>query len=553
MKTLVPHDIVSGPTDSSATVSDPGGSTALSRRDLFRRIRTGRLAGRSSGSVSASATSGGAASGAAAAVAILTGASVAPAPARAAVAGSDDPLFMSATRLAAAIRAKKFSAVEVVTRHIERIQKVDPMLNAVVMPCYERALAEAKAADAALARGEARGPLHGVPMTIKDSIETEGVISTGGTQGRSNYVPPRDATVVARLRAAGAILLGKTNTPEFTIGGVSGLGTTANILYGMTRNPYDTRYTVYGSSGGAGAIVAAGGSAFDIGSDFGGSIRGPSHACGIAGIKPTSGRVPRTGHIVDYGGTFDNYQQLGPMTRYVEDLVTLTPLISGPDYLDAAIHAVPFGDPAAVKLAGLRVAFYTQQGPGAVGSAGEVVSVIQAAAKALEAAGCAVTEDLPPRIMEANEIRRKLTTGDGNAWQKRLTQRYNTIVPGPARKFDQPQLPVAEFIALLETQDAIKSEILAFMENYDVLICPVRATPLPMIGDPDKVGDLPGSSFTSIYNVTGYPAGVVRGGSCGNKLPIGVQVVGRPWMEHVVFAAMAHLEKTLGGYQPVPI
>lgn len=462
-------------------------------------------------------------------------------------------LFISATKLAEMIRTKKISSLEAVRMCIDRIQKVDPLLNAVVMPCFERALQEAKAADDALAAGNIKGLLHGVPFTIKDSLETEGVVSTGGTQGRSNYVPPTDATAVARLRAAGGILLGKTNTPEFTTGGLSGLGTTANILYGMTRNPYDPRYTVYGSSGGAGAIVAAGGSPFDIGSDFGGSIRGPSHACGIAGIKPTSGRVPRTGHIIDYGGAFDSYQQLGPMARQVEDLVTLLPMIAGPDYIDAAISAVPLGNPAKVDVRKLRIAYYTQQGQGAAGSATEVVRVIQAAAAAFSAAGCVVVEDVPPRIMEANEIRTELTRGDGNAWQKRLTERYKTIVPGPARKFDQPQLPVARFIELCEIQDSIKAGILGFMEKYDILLSPVRSTPLPMIGDPDKVADLPGASFTSIYNITGYPAGVVRGGSCSNKLPIGVQVVGRPWAEHVVFAAMAHLEKTLGGYQPVPI
>lgn len=466
---------------------------------------------------------------------------------------SDDPLFMSATKLAQWIREKKVSVSEVVRLHIERIQKVDPILNAVVMPCFDRALREAKAADEALARGEIKGALHGVPMTLKDSLDTEGVISTGGTQGRSHFIPQRDATSVARLRAAGAILLGKTNTPEFTTGGVSGLGTTANILYGMTRNPYNPRYTTYGSSGGAGAIVAAGGASFDIGSDFGGSIRGPSHACGIAGIKPTSGRIPRTGHIIDYGGTFDFYQQLGPMARRVEDLVTLLPIVSGPDFIDAAIHDVPLGNPAEVELPKMRVGYYTQQGAGAAGASSEVVAVIQAAVKVLSDAGCAVTEAVPPHIMEAIEMRGRLTRGDGNAWQKRLTERYGTIVPGPARRFDQPQVPVGEFVAMLERQDAIKTEILTFMENFDLLICPVRATPLPPIGDPDDVGSLPGASFTSIYNVTGYPAGVVRGGSCRNQLPIGVQVVGRPWCEHVVFAAMAHLEKTLGGYQRVTL
>ena len=216
---------------------------------------------------------------------------------------TDEIIFMSTTRLARMIREKKVSAVEAVQAYIARITAVNPKLNAVVQTCFDRALKEAKEADALASGGRFKGPLHGVPMTIKDSVDTEGVISTGGTVGRMNYVPGKDATVVARLRAAGAILLGKTNTPEFTLagGGIAGLGTTANIIYGVSRNPYDLTRSTAGSSGGAGAIVAAGGAAFDIGSDWGGSIRGPSHNNGIAGIKPTSGRVPRTGHIVDFG------------------------------------------------------------------------------------------------------------------------------------------------------------------------------------------------------------------------------------------------------------
>jgi amidase len=169
-------------------------------------------------------------------------------------------------------------------------------------------------------------------MTIKDLLDTAGVVTTGGTVGRMRYVPPRDATVVARLRNAGAILLGKTNTPEFTLagGGISGVNTTANIIYGISHNPYDLTRTTSGSSGGAGAIVAAAGVPFDIGSDWGGSIRGPAHANGIAGIKPTTGRVPRTGHIVDYGGIYDSWQQIGPLARRVEDSMLILPLISGP-------------------------------------------------------------------------------------------------------------------------------------------------------------------------------------------------------------------------------
>ncbi|ETW91961.1 MAG: hypothetical protein ETSY1_45910, partial [Candidatus Entotheonella factor] len=192
-------------------------------------------------------------------------------------------------------------------------QAVNPSLNAVIKLSAERALDEARVADQAVLNGGELGPLHGVPMTIKDSLDTAGVVSTGGTKGRESYTPQEDATVVARLREAGAILLGKTNTPELTLA-----GETNNLIYGQTNNPYDLSRTPGGSSGGAGAIIAAGGSPLDMGSDTGGSIRLPSHFCGIAGIKPTSGRVPRTGHVVPFGlGAVDALTQNGPMARFV--------------------------------------------------------------------------------------------------------------------------------------------------------------------------------------------------------------------------------------------
>ena len=269
---------------------------------------------------------------------------------------------MSATRLAELLRAREVSAVEAVEAFIERQLAVNDRLNAVVMNSYARARAEAKALDARAARGDFAGPLHGVPMTIKDSLDTEGVITTGATYGRQQYVPEKDATVVARVRQAGAILLGKTNTPEFTLGGLGGISTSSNLLYGSSHNPYDLTRSTAGSSGGAGASVAAGLAAFDIGSDWGGSIRGPSHNNGIAGIKPTSVRVPRTGHIVDYGGIFDLWQQLGPMTRRVEDLALITPIISGPDYRDASCAPVPWADPGAVDVTKLRVAWIDDNG-----------------------------------------------------------------------------------------------------------------------------------------------------------------------------------------------
>jgi amidase len=255
------------------------------------------------------------------------------------------------------IREKKVSATEAVTACLARIAEVNPRLNAVVQLCAERAQREARQADAMLAKGQTKGPLHGVPITIKDSFDTAGIVSTGGTLGRKDFIAPRDATVVSRVRAAGAILLGKTNTPEFTLSFV-----TDNLIYGPTRNPYNLDYQPSGSSGGAAAIVAAGGSAFDIGSDYAGSIRVPSHACGVAGIKPTQGLVPRTGHIIDYGGYSDPMQQIGPLARRVEDLALLLPILAGPDNLDAAIAPVPIGDYRKVDLRALRVAWYVSNG-----------------------------------------------------------------------------------------------------------------------------------------------------------------------------------------------
>lgn len=463
---------------------------------------------------------------------------------------SADLLKLSATEVAKLIREKKVSSVELVKACYERIDAVNPRLNAVVMQCRERAMKEAQEADAALARGQIKGPLHGVPMTIKDSLDTEGVVTTGGTQGRANFVPKKDATCVARLRAAGAILLGKTNTPEFTIGGIGGLGTTANLVYGFSKNPYDLERSTSGSSGGAGAIVAAYGAYFDIGTDFGGSIRGPAHANGIAGIKPQTGRVPRTGHIVDYGGVFDSYQQVGPMTRSVEDLDLITKIISGPDSMDAAIQPMPWPDYKAIDVKKLRVAYYLSHGPGSVALTPETKEMVLRSAKYFSDLGCSVEESMPPRLQFATELNRQLREGDGNSWQKRLVERYGTKVPGPARRFDFPMLPTAEFTRLLEERDAWKSEMLQWVKNYDVILCPVSYQEAPLIGEQGGPSwGTPGSSYTSHYNMTGWPAGVVRAGTAANGMPLGLHVIAQPWREDVVFAAMQYVESKTGGWK----
>lgn len=454
----------------------------------------------------------------------------------------------SAADVAKMIRNKQVTAVDAVNMCYARIDAVNPKINAVVAMCKERALAEAREADAMLAAGKSKGPLHGVPFTVKDSFDTAGVVSTGGTLGRKDFIPGKDATVVARVREAGAILLGKTNTPEFTLGG--GARGTYNLVYGQTYNPYNTAYSPAGSSGGAGAIVAAGGAFFDIGSDYGGSIRSPAFVNGIAGIKPTYGRLPRTGHIVGYGGAFDNFQETGPMARRVEDLMLLLPIMNGPDNWDAAMAPVPLGDAAQVDLKKLRVAYYTTNGE--TDPTPEIQALVKQCAGYFKDLGCKVTQDMPPKMKELAEARQKFSGAPDGDHMRRLLKKHGTTQASPGLRVSGELLPSSEFTRWCEVMDGIKSEQLAWFEQYDLIVCPANAKPPQKI--PSEFVRPPGSgggSYTSQYNTTGWPAGVVRAGTSTEEagLPLGIQLVGQPWRDDVVLAAMAYVERQSGGWQ----
>jgi amidase len=454
----------------------------------------------------------------------------------------DKVIYKSATALAKSIRMKEMSAYELVDAYIQRIRAVNAGLNAVVQLAADDALRQARKADTDLARGDLYGPLHGVPMTIKDSFDTAGVVSTAGTLGRADYVPDADATVVARLRGAGAILLGKTNTPELTL-----TGETDNEVYGRTNNPYDVSLSPGGSSGGAAAIVSAGGSPLDVGTDTGGSIRMPAHFCGIAGIKPTSGRVPRTGHIISFDmGALDKLTQPGPMARYVEDLILTLPIIAGPDWRDPAIIPMPLADARSVRFKELRVAFYTDNG--LVPPTAETAKVIETAANILGETGAFVREDHPPAIDEAAGIWTQFFTADGGATVRRLLRNAGTTEMHQLIRWTQAESPVssAEFAALLGRWETLRGAMLSFMKHYDALICPVCAHPAAPHGTFERVT----SSYVKPYNLTGWPAGSVRGGTSPKGLPIGIQVVGQPWREDVVLTVMQFLETALGGWQP---
>ncbi|MDD2390455.1 MAG: amidase [Desulfobacterales bacterium] len=451
---------------------------------------------------------------------------------------------LSAAALAKAIRNKEISSTEVVDSYLNRIKEVNPKLNAVVQLSEEAARDQASKADEALSRGDISGPLHGVPFTIKDSFDTAGLISTGGTRGRSNFVPSRDATIVSRLRAAGAILLGKTNTSELTL-----TYETDNLIYGQTNNPYDLSRSPGGSSGGPAAIVAACGSAFDIGSDYGGSLRFPAHCCGIATIKPTSGRVPRTGHIFPFGGVLDFFQQMGPLARYVDDLSLVLPIISGPDDIDPGIVPMAFNDPKEVALTNLSVAFHSDNG--IVSPSPETEKVVRKAAARLEGEGLIITEIRPKGIEQSYDLMIELLSADGGASIRRLLQDAGT------KEHTLPWLGLAEpinatrFDALIMKWYQFRSTMLSFFKDYDVIISPVNAFPAMPHGS--LGADLEAFSYTMTYNMTGWPAVVVRGGTSPDGLPIGVQIIAHPWREDIGLAVAGYLEKTLGGFQPPPI
>jgi amidase len=455
--------------------------------------------------------------------------------------------FRSATELAVLIRRGEASSVEVVTACLERIDEVNPAINAVVRLAQD-ALERAADADARRAHDADLGPLHGVPFTIKDSLDTAGVVTTAGTIGWRDRVPERDATVVARLRAAGGILLGKTNTPEFTWS-----DETDNDVYGRTSNPYDLERTPGGSSGGPAAIVAAGGSPFDIGSDTGDSIRQPAHVCGIAGIKPTSGRVPRTGHWPDYRGILGPLTQLGPMARRVDDLALVLPLIAGPDDEDPQVPPAPMPDLNRADVAGLRVVAFADNGLRT--PTPDTAEAVETAAAFLAEVGAAVEWRVPPLLGEAWRMWDAIVRADGWSWLQRLISEAGTPGTGSydTRGWLTPTTPLSgpEVTALLEEADAVRGAFRRWMADVDVLVCP--AMPQAAIRHGDSNADWFGDTYSDVHNLTGLPAVVVRGGSTRDGLPIGVQLVARAWREDLAIAAARVVEAGSGGWRRPPM
>ena len=461
--------------------------------------------------------------------------------------------LQSAVSMAEQIRKKKLSPVELVDAHLARIEKLNPKLNAFVQVDAEGARRQARAAEDALLRIENLGPLHGVPVSIKSSIEVAGLRCESGTRLRAGFVAPRDAPLVSRLRKAGAIILGDTNTPELLMA-----WETDNLLYGRTNNPWDLSRTPGGSSGGEAAAIAAGCSAGGVGSDGGGSIRVPAHFSGICGLKPTPGRIPATGHYPTSVGPFALLGVVGPMARTVADLKVLFEVMQGPDDGDTSSAPVPLRWPSQSELRKLRVGYFEDDGRTPVTP--ETRGAVRTAAEALQCAGFEVVPFRPDGLEQARRLWWQFFGIAGGMLLGPLIKGREADLSPILKQFsswvaDEPSHTGQTLLDAWVMRDALRMEIFSQMRDYPILLCPVAAIPAFRHGerrweiDGQTVQYLDAWSYTQWFNLLGTPAVAVPFGRSNEGLPIGVQIVARPWEEEMVLAVAAELEAKRGVWE----
>lgn len=442
--------------------------------------------------------------------------------------------------------------MEVVAAHLQRIDKLNPLLNAIVTLAAD-ALDRARAAETILMSGSEVGPLHGVPVTIKDTIDTEGLRTTSGSRLRADHVPDRDATAVARLKAAGAIILGKTNTPEMALP-----YETDNPIFGRTNNPYGLNRTPGGSSGGEAAAIAACLSPAGLGSDLSGSIRVPAHFCGIVGLKPTPGVVSMDGHTPAAEGLLSLGACIGPMARTVADVSLM---------FSAIADAEKFGSASpGIDLRGQRVAWYAYDEGAPVTD--ETRAAVKVAAEALRDAGLEVKEEQPPGVSAGSRLWIELFS---HAAGDQLSEFYrgredqggplvSALLRGRESKTDlQDKINRAERVAaaVLE-RGRVREDLLRWMKTTGLIVAPVGSTPAFEHGarrlqvKRKSVSVFRAFGYSQTCNVFGLPAIVVPVRHTAEGLPIGVQIIGRPFEDSTVLAAAAAIEERLGGWQRPP-
>jgi amidase len=468
----------------------------------------------------------------------------------------NDLVFLSAVFMAEQIRKKKISPVEIVDAHLAQIEKLSPKLNAFVQVDAKRAQQAAQDAEVAVMHEETLGPLHGVPVSVKSSVAVEGMLCESGTRLRAGFVPAQDAPLVARLRAAGAIVLGVTNSPELLMA-----WETDNLLNGRTNNPWDLQRTPGGSSGGEAAAIAAGMSAGGVGSDGGGSIRVPAHFSGICGLKPTPGRIPATGHHPVSAGPFALIGVVGPMARTVADLKVLFEVMQGPDVGDACAAPVPVRWPKEDEVRKLRVGYFEDDGRTPVTA--ETRAAVRAAAEALRSAGFNVEPFQPEGLEQARQLWYKLFVVAGGMLLRPMFKGRESDLSPILKQFlewsaAEPALTGEILLEVWIRRDELRAQFLRQMQQYPILLCPAAAIPAFRHGERSwqvegkMVQYLDAWSYTEFFNLLGNPAAVVPVGHSPEGLPIGVQIVGRPWQEEQVLSVAAALERECSAWKIPP-
>jgi len=461
--------------------------------------------------------------------------------------------FLSAVAMAEQVCQKKLSPLELVEAHFARIHELNPCLNAFVALDEERARRHARTLEAEAVSGKIRGPLHGVPVSIKSSIDTAGLRCESGTRLRAGRVAERDAVLVSRLRAAGAVVLGVTNTPELLMA-----WETENLLHGRTNSPWDLTRTPGGSSGGEASAIASGCSAGGVGSDGGGSIRVPAHFSGICGLKPTPGRIPATGHFPESAGPFSLIGVVGPMARTVADLQTLFEVMAGPDDADPSSAPVPLRKTSREYLRRVRVGYFEDDGRTPVTP--ETRVAVRTAAEALSDAGFEVAPFRPEGLEEARQLWWKLFGTAGGMVLRPLTQGRERELSPLLKEFLGwvAAEPPHSGDTLLDTwlrRDIVRGRMLGQMKEFPILLCPAAAIPAFRHGERSWVVEgqtvnyLDAWSYTEFFNLLGNPAVVVPVGRSPEGMPIGVQIVGRPWEEELVLAVATEVERGAGGFR----
>ena len=464
----------------------------------------------------------------------------------------DEITSLSASRLAQFIRERQISSVEVVEAYLHRIEKLNPSLNAIVTlgtGLHE----QAQAAEAILMRGEIVGPLHGVPLTVKDTIETAGLRTTSGSSLRAQYLPERDAPAVARLKAAGAIILGKTNTAEMAMD-----YTADNPVFGRTNNPHNQSLTPGGSSGGEAAAIASAMSPVGIGTDLAGSIRIPAHLCGIVGLKPGTACVPGAGQFPEGIGPYALGSTIGPMARSIEDLSLLFNVLAGSEP-SASAWTIELRKQHRELMRGCRLAWYTDDG--VIQVTAETRDAVVAAVGALSDAGLIAEECRPPGVEQGFDLWLKLFSRASvvtlrEAYRGREAEAGAFVRWRLASADERPPRTLDEYISDWRERDRLRNSLVQWMDHTPLIVCPVGATPafghdlhkIKIAGQ--AVNTFRAFSYSQTFNVFDLPAVTVPAGRSAEGLPIGVQIVGRPNEEGTVLAGAAIVEEALGGWQP---